>query len=307
MSLPQRLAALYQTKTAAEAPDADEAPIDLTQLSHEQLTEVFNDLVESEGEAAEDAVIQELAEDGTLLRAKIAGEAQATALYDTFAKLAGLEEDGFDELPEYIPVDEDLSADDFVTLVQSGEYELIELPPELHAEAGALFEKEAGVRSFLSRLRPDNLVRAPLQQAKRVAKTVADAASTIPSYPGGKRMADVYGAAKKKLDRAAEGASNRAGAAIDRFIASEAPAAPTRADKLRGAMRDAADKVRAGASSAAARARSAGAAGASKARSAGAAAASAIRNNPGKAAAGAAAVGAGGGLAAYLAARKKNR
>ena len=131
------LAALYGTglaKTAAEAEVEADAPIDLNDLDLESLSD--EDLIylaeaveEADNGVSEDETIEKMAQDGSLEYWDMAGRVMAHAYADeagSFEKEAGEEdyiEVDFAHMPDEFAVS-DLSGDELVWLIDSGEYEM---------------------------------------------------------------------------------------------------------------------------------------------------------------------------------------
>jgi len=105
-------------KTAGDDPLED---IDLNDLSGRELLELYSALEEQEAEKTAAAALDKLAKSGELAQLDMSGRVMAHAFMDEIDKVAS--ED--DDLPDEISLD-DISGEDLVALLESGEYELEE-------------------------------------------------------------------------------------------------------------------------------------------------------------------------------------
>lgn len=113
-------AADYLEAMAAQEVAGDNEELDLANMSARELVELAESLDEAETAEGDEEALQKMAESGELKQWDLAGRIMAHAYADELSKVAS---EGGDELPDEISLD-DISAEDLVTLLESGEYEI---------------------------------------------------------------------------------------------------------------------------------------------------------------------------------------
>jgi hypothetical protein len=117
--------ALMEAREADEAaPPAGEQDqeLDLSNMTARELAELIDASEQEKVAAADDAILRSMIADGSFQSADMAGRIMARAQMDELQKLAAAQAP-VDELPDFISID-DISAQDMVALLESGEYEL---------------------------------------------------------------------------------------------------------------------------------------------------------------------------------------
>jgi hypothetical protein len=100
---------------------SSEEEIDLSKLTGRQLLELYAEAEEDKEKTAQEAELQKMAESGELQKWDMAGRVMAHAMNDELSKLAGAEE-GLVSL-------DDISGEQLVEMLDSGEWELVDEEP----------------------------------------------------------------------------------------------------------------------------------------------------------------------------------
>jgi hypothetical protein len=152
-------------KTAGE----DDGTVNLGALSLEELTELRDNLTGHIEDQSDEVHLQKMAESGELAQWDRAGRIMAHAFAHEFDKLASANE------PDEIYSIDDLSASDLVAALESGEFELVDLPEDFTKEAKGPVQASADVGEWLlKKLSPSGRRLGRAEKGEAAAKKTID-------------------------------------------------------------------------------------------------------------------------------------